>query len=55
MDKPDRAAYARRNARWLVPVFVAVLIWGVVGANLFAVIGGVFGLVWVGGAFWMQR
>ena len=55
MEKPDRDAYARRNARWLIPAFVAVLVFGVLRDNLFAMIGGALGLLWVGRAVWVRR
>lgn len=55
MEKPDRDAFARRNARWLVPVFVAILALGVLRENWFAVAAGVLGLLWIGRAYWVAR
>ena len=47
MTKPDRAVFARKHRNWLIPVFAVVLLAGILRGNLFAIIGGVFGLVWV--------
>ncbi len=55
MEKPDRAAYARKHKGWLIPAFAALLVYGLVGANWFAVAGGVLGLGWVGRAVWEAR
>ena len=55
MEKPDRAAFARRNKAWLIPGFVAVLAFGLVRENWFAVAGGVLGVLWVGQAIWAAR
>lgn len=55
MEKPDRAAYARKHKRWLIPVFAAALALGLMGENLAAVVAGAGGLVWVGHAVWVAR
>lgn len=55
METPDRAAYARRNKGWLIPAFAAVLVFGLVRGNWFAVAGGALGLAWVGRAVWTGR
>ena len=47
MTKPDRAAFARKYRTWLILIFAVVLLLGFLRGNTFAVIGGVFGLVWV--------
>jgi hypothetical protein len=48
MAKPDRTAFARKHRTWLIPIFAVLLLLGLLRGNTFAVIGGVFGLVWVG-------
>ena len=55
MAKPDRAAYARNNAPWLIPFFGAVLLLGILQQNPFAMGGGVIGLVWVARAVWKRQ
>ena len=55
MAKPDRNAYARNNAAWLIPFFGAVLLLGILLRNPFAVGGGFLGLAWVGIAVWKRR
>ena len=52
MATPEQIAFARRNWRWLIPVFVFATGWGMLRGNLFALIGGVLGLVWVCRALW---
>jgi len=55
MEKPDRAEFARRNRGWLIPAFAAVLVFGLVRENWFAVAGGALGLAWVGRAVCAAR
>ncbi len=55
MTKPDRAAYARKNSTWLIPVFGAVLLLGILLQNPYAMGGGVFGLIWVALAVWKRK
>jgi hypothetical protein len=55
MSEPDRTAFARRNARWLIPAFVAVLLLGLVRENIWAVLAGVAGVGWVVAALWQRR
>jgi len=55
MAKPNRTAYARNNAAWLIPVFGAVLLLGILLQNIFAMAGGVFGLIWVARAVWKRQ
>ena len=47
MTKPDRAAFARRHAAWLIPTFGAFLLWGIMRQNFLALAGGALGLGWV--------
>lgn len=55
MAKPDRNAYARNNASWLIPVFGAVLLLGIMLQNMLAMGGGIFGLIWVVRAVWKHK
>jgi len=55
MVKPDRSKFARDNAAWLIPAFGAVLLLGILRGNLFAVAGGIGGLIWVAGAARTRR
>jgi len=55
MAKPDRNAYARRNAAWLIPFFGAVLLLGILLRNQFAMGGGILGLIWVAIAAWKRQ
>ncbi len=54
MAKPNRAAYARKHAAWLIPVFGAVLLLGILLQNTLGMIGGAFGLIWVALAVWKR-
>ena len=55
MAKPDRTKFARENAAWLTPAFGAVLLFGILNGSLYAIAGGVSGLIWVGAAVWTRR
>lgn len=55
MEKPDRNAFARRNATWLIPAFGAVLLIGILIQNHFAMAGGAGGLAWVAWGVWKTR
>jgi hypothetical protein len=55
MDKPDRNAFARRNATWLIPAFGAVMLIGILAVNFYAMAGGAFGLLWVAWGVWKTR
>jgi len=55
MTKPDRNAFARKHAVWLVPALGVALGLGFRGENPFAVGAGVVGLIWVARAFWVAR
>ncbi len=55
MAKPDRTAFARKHAAWLIPALGAVLLFGILRQNLFALGGGALGLVWVARAVWAGR
>ncbi len=47
MARPDRSAYARRNAPVLLALFGLAVVAGVVLANWAAIAGGALGLAWV--------
>jgi hypothetical protein len=55
VPEPDRSAFARRNAAWLLPAFAAVLLLGLLRGNIWAVLAGVGGLGWVIAALWQRR
>ncbi len=55
MSSPDRNAFARRNATWLIPAFGAVLLVGILSVNLFAMAGGLLGLAWIAWGVWISR
>ncbi len=55
MAKPDRTAFARKHRTWLIPACGAVLLLGIMLDNIFAVVGGIFGLVWVARAVWKRQ
>ena len=55
MVKPDRTAFARKHAAWLVPACGVVLVLGFLRENPFALGAGVLGLIWVARAVWAGR
>jgi hypothetical protein len=55
MTKPDRNAFARKHAIWLVPMFGAMLALGFLRENGFAVGAGIAGLIWVVWAIWTRK
>lgn len=55
MGKRERTEFAQRNAPWLIPLFGAVLLLGIMLNNLFAMAGGAAGLVWVAWAVLLAR
>ena len=55
MAKPDRTAFARKHRAWLMPACAAVMVLGIVLGNIFAIFGGVFGMVWVARAAWKRE
>jgi hypothetical protein len=55
MVKPDRNAFARKNAAWLIPACGAVLLLGIMRQNPFAMGAGAMGLIWVARACWTRK
>jgi len=55
MPEPDRSKFARQNAAWLLPAFAAVLVFGLMRENIWAVLGGVGGIGWMIAALWQGR
>ena len=55
MAKRDRNAYARLYAAWLIPASGAVLLFGIMHQNLFAMGAGVVGLIWVAWALLVRK
>jgi hypothetical protein len=55
MAKRDRNAFARKHAAWLIPACGAVLLFGIMLQNPFAMGAGVVGLIWVVQAYWAGK
>ena len=55
MAEPDRTAFARKHAAWLIPGFVLVLGFGLWRGNLWATLAGAGGVAWVVQALWTGR
>jgi hypothetical protein len=55
MAKSDRTEFARKHASWLIPAFGAVLLFGILRGNYFALGAGAMGLVWVARATWTRK
>ena len=55
MAKPDRAAFARKNAGWLALAFGVILIYGLLQQNTFAAAAGAGGLLWIAISIWKRK
>lgn len=55
MNWRERLEFARQNAGWLIPLFGAVLLAGILLNNLFAMAAGLAGLGWVAWAVFAGR
>ncbi len=55
MSRRRKREYAQQNAAWLIPLFGAVLLTGILWQNLYAMAAGAAGLGWVAWSVLLSR